>query len=184
MINQIAHIWRARKATDGNGSKRYLVPRISSAGASGREVAPSRATPSFKLSCSKELLRVVRRASSRAGGSSLKLISLVNLEFMLRTFISLIWHMTAATSSIGCQRSAVTSSTDGSGSGVVGDNSTTNLLPPDFDGACCFQMSILPVIHGALGEYTCLVTTGLSPFRAPSKSQIFCPTFLASIYSD
>ena len=183
-INQIAHIWCARKATDGNGSKRYFVPRIWSARASGREVAPSRATASSKHSCSKELLRVVRRASSRAGGLLLKLISLANLEFPLRTFVSSIWRMTAATSSIGCRRSEATSSTDGSGSGVVGDNSTTNLLLPDYEGACCFQMSILPVIQGALGEHTRLATTGLSPFRAASKSQIFCPTFLASIYSD
>ena len=182
-INQIAHIWCARKVTDGNGSKRYFVPRIWSAGASGREVAPCSATASSKHSCLKELLRVVRRASSRGGGLSLKLISLTNLEFPSRTFVSSIWRMTAALSSIGCCRSAITSSTNGSGSGVVDDNSTIFLLP-DFEGDCCFQMSILSVIQGALEEHTHLATTGLSPFRATSKSQIFRPTFLASIYSD
>ena len=153
-IYQIAHIWCARKATNGNGSKRYFVPWIWSAGALGREVARSRATASSKHSCSKELLRVVRRASLRAGGSSLKLISLANLEFLLWTFVSLIWRMTAATSSIGCRRSAATSSTHGSGSGVVGDNLTTKLLLPNFESACCFQMSILPLIQDALGTYT------------------------------
>ena len=145
-------------------------------------MAPSRVTASSKHSCSKELFRVVRSASSRGGGSSLKLISLANREFPSRSFVSSIWRMAAATSSIGCCRSAATSSTDGSGSGVVADNSTIFLLP-DFEG-CGIQMSLLPVIQGTLGEHTCLATTGLSPFRAASKSQIFRRTILASIYSD
>ena len=113
----------------------------------------------------------------------MKLISLANLEFPSRTFFSSIWRMTAATSPIGYRRSAATSSTDSSGSGVVDDNSTIFLLP-DFEGDCCFQMSILPGIQGALVEHTRLATTGFSPFRAASKSQIVRPTFLATIYSN
>ena len=156
--------------------------RIWSARVSGREVALSSAIASSKHSCSKELLRVVRRASSRGGGSSLKLISLAILEFPSMTFDSLIWRITAATSSIGCRRRAATSSTDGSGSGVVDDISTIFLLP-DFEADCCFQMSLLPVIQGALVEYTFLATTRLSPFQATSMSQTFRRKFLASIYS-
>ena len=118
-INQIAHIWCVRKVTDGNSCKRYFVPRIWSDGATGRQLAPSSAIVSSKHTYSKELLTVVSSASLRGGDSSLKLISLANLEFPLRIFLSSIWRITVATSSIGCRRRAVTSSTDGSGYRVV-----------------------------------------------------------------